>query len=146
MFPENLCTIFLSLLFNAHHLCFMCRFQEDPRNDYTGCKGQVTGRVTRNLELTAPSHPHDLGGTPQPNTQAHTHSPAPDGLAGAWLAQPELGRALPCGSPRQVPALAPTSLALRPAWSRSCRLPGPGPVPLSQAGQTAGLSCSACGC
>ena len=55
MFPENLCTIFLSLLFNVHHLCFMCRFQEDPRNDYTGCKGQATGRVTRNVELTAPS-------------------------------------------------------------------------------------------
>lgn len=35
---KSLCTIFLSLLFNVHHLCFMCKFQEDPRNDYTGGK------------------------------------------------------------------------------------------------------------
>lgn len=34
---------FFFLLFNGHHVCFMCRFWEGPRNGYTGCKGKASG-------------------------------------------------------------------------------------------------------
>lgn len=95
-FPENLCMIFLSLLFNGHHLRFMCRFQEGPRNDYTGCKGQGTGQGTGSLELTwppaggrggckrVPPRPKGRQGGPQNQTHAETHlqPPAPSPAAG----------------------------------------------------------------
>lgn len=89
VFPEkSLWTISLSLLFNVHHLCFMCRFQEGPRNDYTRCKGEATG----SLELIAPSwgakrvpsRPKGRQEGPQNQTHAKTYlqPPAPSPAAG----------------------------------------------------------------
>lgn len=84
-----------------------------------------------------------------PSTRTHVHARglAPDGLAGAWLAQPGVRQALPRGSSRQVPALVSPSLGLSPAWlmpgsSQSCVVRGPRPILPSQVGPTPGQSCS----
>lgn len=99
-------------------------------------EGQVT---TPRLAAT-----HTAWEAHHPPAHKHTHKVW---LQMAWR-EPgwsglELGRPLPCGFPGQVPTPAPTSLALSPAWSGSCRVPGPGSVSLSQAGLAAGPSCSA---
>lgn len=86
---------------------------------------------------------------PSIRTHAHAQDLAPDGLAGAWLAQPGVRQGPPSpprGSSRQVPVLLPPSLGLSPAWlmpgsSQSCVVPGPRPVLPSQVGPAAGQSC-----
>lgn len=86
--------------------------------------------------------------SPPPCTHAHAHAQdlAPDGLAGAWLAQPGVRQAPLCRSPRQVLTPAPASLHLSPAWlmpgsSQGCMVPSPRPI-LSKADQETCQSCS----